>query len=740
MKIQHFLTSLLTLFFLSGSINAQKSKSDSLEQAINSMPNDSIKVLEMNKLASMNMNINPKKTYFLANDALKLAEKINFKRGQALSQKTLGNSQYVQGEYPLAIEFYEKGLKIYEELKNADGASSCENNMGLIFSEQGNYEKAMKYMLKALKLREETNDKPGIAKSLLNMGNIFLKQENIEEAIKYYERSLAIAKSINLNIEIANNYNNLGNCYKRQKKTDKSIVAYSEAKKVFEKLEDIRGLMFSDFNLGDVYLQSENYEKALEYYEKALPIAQKINDQILLGLIYSSRGVCYTSMKDFPKALENLQKGLNILQAVGAKNDLAQNYSAFSEYYSSKGDYKEAYIYHKKFKNLKDSLFSDTQGKQLAKMRTAYDTEKKEKENELLRKDNDLKDAQGQRKNIYIFAVLAVLGLVGVLAVVLFRNNKEKQKVNQLLETQSKDIMLKNTALEQQKEEILTQRDAIDQQNGILQGKNEQIKASIRAAQIIQNTILPYERRINTILSDYFIYYQPKDIVSGDLYWIDNENGKNIIAVIDCTGHGVSGAMMTMIAYSILDRIVHAYKITDPAQILEKMHEEVKHALLQDETGNRDGMDIAIFTIDDDQNATENSAENSAENNQQDFRKITFAGAKRQLFYQKEINGAIEEIKGQRRSIGGIQNANIYFENHILDLKKGSMIYLSTDGYADQNDVNRKKFSEERLKQFFEKISSMETAKQKELISALIVKYMEKTEQRDDMLVLGVRV
>ena len=733
MKPLHFLTCFLFFVFSCGNINAQKSKSklDSLQNAIISMPDDTLKILEMNKLAGMNIGMNPKKTYSIANDALKLAEKINFKSGQALSQKTLGNSQYVQGEYALAVEFYEKGLKIYEELGNIDGAANCENNMGLIFAEQGNYEKSMKYMLKALKLREDTNDKKGIAKALLNIGNIFLNQENTEEAIKYYEKSLEIAKSINLTIEVANNYNNIGNSYKRQKKIEKSTTAYNEARKLFAQLEDTRGMMLSDFNLGDVYLQSENYEKALEYYEKALPIAQKINDQILLGLIYSSRGACYTNTKDFPKALENLQKGLAILENAGAKNDVAQNYGAFSEYYRSKGNYKEAYIYHKKFKNLKDSLFSDTQGKQLAKMRTAYDTEKKEKENELLRKDNDLKDAQGQRKNIYIFAVLAVLGLVGVLAVVLFRNNKEKQKVNQLLQTQSKDIMSKNTALEQQKEEILTQRDAIDVQNGVLQGKNEQIKASIRAAQIIQNTILPYKKRIDTILNDYFIYYQPKDIVSGDLYWIDKENSKNIVALIDCTGHGVSGAMMTMIAYSILDRIVHAYKITDPAQILQKMHEEVKHALLQDETGNRDGMDIAIFTIDDDQNTAEN---------QNDFKKITFAGAKRQLFYQKELDGAIEEIKGQRRSIGGIQNENIHFENHTLEIKKGTMMYLSTDGYADQNDVERRKFSEERLKQFFEKISPMETAKQKELLSSLIIKYMEKTEQRDDMLVLGVRV
>ncbi|MCU0440197.1 MAG: tetratricopeptide repeat protein [Raineya sp.] len=723
---------IFSLFFLGKMTGLLAQNLDSMQKAIKVMPNDTLKVIKLNELAMMNVGRDPQKGYLLADDALRLSEKIHYEKGIALSYKTLGNTQYMQGSLQEAGKYYQKGLDIAEKIQDKDAIASLHNNLGLIVAELGDYEKAMQYHLKALKFREMVGDKKGVSKSYLNIGNVLLNQENLNEALQYYEKSLEIAKSINLMIDVGNNYNNIGNIHKRQKKYQKSIEAYSEASKVFEQLGDIRGLVVTDLNLGDAYLDLKEYQKALEVYNKAIPLATKLNEKILAGLLYSSKGTVQTELQNYGEAYENLRRGLNMLQDAQARNDVAKVYGSLSSYYEKQGDYKEALRFYKQFKELKDSLFTEGQTKQIAKMREAYSSEKKERENELLRKDNALKDAEGQRKNVYIFASLAVLGLVGALAFVLFRNNKEKQKTNQLLQKQAKDladansdILQKNIILEQQKEEILAQRDAIDEQNKVLNLKNEQIQSSIRAAQLIQNTILPYSGRIKQILGDYFIFYQPKDVVSGDLYWIDQESGKNIVAAIDCTGHGVSGAMMTMIAYSILDRIVHVYKITDPATILEKMHEEVKHALLQDETGNRDGMDVAIMTL---------------EKNGNNTTTITFAGAKRPLFVQNIENNEIEEIRGKRRAIGGFQDENIHFENHVLELPKGTMLYLNSDGYADQNDVARKKFSEERLRKLFEKIATMNTQKQHEIVSELIKKYMENTEQRDDMLLIGVRV
>jgi len=718
------------ILIFSGNLYAQNL--DSLQKVIKALPDDTTKVIKLNELAMMTVGRDPQKGYLLADDGLKLAEKISFEKGIALSYKTLGNTQYMQGSLQEARKYYQQGLKVAEKTGNKDMEASFDNNLGLICTEMGDYETAMQYHLKALKFRENIKDKKGMAKSYLNIGNVLLNQENLNEALQYYEKSLEMAKSIDLMIDVGNNYNNIGNIYKRQKKHQKTLEAYSEAAKVFEKIGDLRGLVVTDLNLGDAYLDVGEPKKALDVYSKAIPIANKLNDKVMAGLLYSSKGTALTEIKNYGEAYDNLRRGLMMLQEAGARNDVAKVYGAFSTYYESQGDYKEALRFQKQSKSLKDSLFTEGQTKEIAKMREVYNSEKKERENELLRKDNALKDAEGQRKNLYILASLVVLGLVVALAFVLFRNNKEKQRTNQLLEKQTKelaganaDIMQKNAILEQQKEEILAQRDAIDEQNKVLNIKNEQIQASIRAARLIQNTILPYSGRINQILNDYFVFYKAKDVVSGDLYWIDQEEGKSIVAAIDCTGHGVSGAMMTMIAYSVLDRIVHVYKITDPAAILEKMHQEVKHALMQDETGNRDGMDVAITTLE----KTDNGKAI-----------VTFAGAKRPLYLKKSENDGIEEIRGTRRAIGGYQDENIHFENHVLELPEGTMLYMCSDGYVDQNDVSRKKFSEERLRQLFDKIASMSTQKQKDVVAELMEKYMEGTEQRDDMLLIGVRV
>lgn len=709
-------------------VSCQVPSIDSLYQIAYKMPKDTNKVLKLNEIASMAMATNPKQAYEIAVEALKLAEHLEYTKGKGLSYKTLGNTQYMQGALKEAITYYEQGLQEYESIQNLDGIASCENNIGLVYNDLGDYEKAMKFHIKTLKTREAMQDNKGIAKSLLNIGNIYLNQENLDEALKYYQKSAEICEKINLLVDLANNYNNMGNIYKRKKITSKAIEAFTKAAEIFEKIGNSRGVLITDLNLGDVYLDAQNYSKALESYNKALPIAEKINDKILLGLLYASRGNALAHLKQFNEAFINLSKGLNLLQQTGARNEISKAYDGMVTYFELQGNYKEALRYHKLFKNLKDSLFTEAQAKAIAKMREIYESDKKEAENKLLRQQNALKDSENKRKSLLLTASAIVLILVGILTIVLYKNNQEKQKTNLLLKQQAEelaaaneDISLKNAILEQQKEEIAAQRDAIEEQNKQLALKNEQIQASIRAARLIQNTILPYKNRIKTFLKDFFIFYQPKDIVSGDLYWIDRENDQIIIAAIDCTGHGVSGAMMTMIAYSILDRIVHVYKITDPAQILEKMHQEVKHALAQDETGNRDGMDVALVNL-------------------QQENLITFAGAKRPLFIYNSLTGEISEIKGQRRAIGGEQNENILFENHTITLPPESMIYIFSDGYTDQNDSYRKKFSEERLKNLLQKIAPLLCWEQEKIIADTIFEYMKGTEQRDDMMILGIRL
>ena len=265
----------------------------------------------------------------------------------------------------------------------------------------------------------------------------------------------------------------------------------------------------------------------------------------------------------------------------------------------------------------------------------------------------------------------------------------------------------------------------IQNNNNSIKEKNKLITDSIRYAKTIQEAILPAPRRIEETFNDYFIIYKPKDIVSGDFYWFYRDENKVFIATIDCTGHGVSGGFMSMIGNALLSEIISKQKIVEPAQILEKLNEQIKIALKQDEKGNDDGMDVCLCLID-------------KENEK--FSKLTFSGAKRPLYYIKQGSQIIETLKGDTKSVGGKQYKNRSFTEQELILYKGDMIYLTSDGLADQNDINKRKFGSTRLKEILSKNAYLSMGEQKGLLEKALEKHQEGTEQRDDITIVGAKI
>jgi len=194
------------------------------------------------------------------------------------------------------------------------------------------------------------------------------------------------------------------------------------------------------------------------------------------------------------------------------------------------------------------------------------------------------------------------------------------------------------------------------------------------------------------------------------------------LIVADCTGHGVPGAMLTMLGSALLDRIIRLLGITDPADILTMLHEEIKDVLQQEQNQSNEGMDIAIV--------------HWHYENQTCF--LSFAAAKRPLFYTHE--GQIEKIKGTRRDIGGKVNSTKSFEHSTLCLPKGTCLYLSSDGFVDQNDTKRRNFSERKLLYLLQQIQDLPMEQQKETLQTQLKEHIKGTEQRDDILLIGVRV
>lgn len=367
----------------------------------------------------------------------------------------------------------------------------------------------------------------------------------------------------------------------------------------------------------------------------------------------------------------------------------------------------------------------------------------------------------------FIYQIVINVGLVSILTWItsLFSYSKDKaqkllEKQNLELKIQKEEMLVQNEELIQQREEIVAQRDFIEQNNQEMKflnnklGSSEKvlrkavmslktskekihaknieleqrdkfIQKSIQSAVTIQEAMLPYQQKMDELLVNYFVIYRPKDKVSGDFYWLNKIGDQIILIAADCTGHGVPGAFMTMIGNTLLDKIIRVWNITDPASILERLHTEIQIVLRQHETHNINGMDavvVALQTLD----ATKVQ--------------LTFSGAKSPLYYSIAGASTLQQLYGNRKSIGGIQDETRKFTNQVITLPKGSLLYIGSDGLKDQNDVRRKKFGKLRLMELLTEISPLPLVQQKQAIATALDLHMQDTTQRDDILWIGLKL
>jgi len=286
------------------------------------------------------------------------------------------------------------------------------------------------------------------------------------------------------------------------------------------------------------------------------------------------------------------------------------------------------------------------------------------------------------------------------------------------LKEQEREIRQKNEELNQQKDELYEQKEEIEL-------INKQINSSIKYAKTIQNSILPLIKNIEKDF-DTFVIFKPKAIVSGDFYWYTKISDKEFyFAAVDCTGHGVPGAFMSLIGSRILSSIILDKNIKDPKTILEMLNKEVIKALKQDQTDNNDGMDLCFCKV--------------IKSRINDY-EIIFTGAKRPLFYYQKTEKQINTLKADRKSIGGIRKkTEINFTNQVIYLAKNDIIYLSTDGIIDQNAENRKRFGTSNFTNLLDEIKDFDLEKQKTLIEDSIEIFQKQEEQRDDITLFAIK-
>jgi serine phosphatase RsbU (regulator of sigma subunit) len=454
--------------------------------------------------------------------------------------------------------------------------------------------------------------------------------------------------------------------------------------------------------MGAIYAQRGNFQMALKFQNDALAVYKAIGENYNIALLLKYIAETYNKSGNFATALNYYNQSLYILKQSGNKKEMLDNYKEIAVVYSKMGDYKTAFFNFQIYSDTKDTVLGEANLKQIQELEAKYENDKKENEIKLQKSEISKKELEAKRKNFIIYSFAFFIVVILAFSFLLYRQFAEKKKANILLAEQN--------------DEITKQRDQIFQQK-------KEITDSIHYASRIQRAVLPSPKLLEDYGLQYFILYKPRDIVSGDFYWMNQKDNRVIIAAADCTGHGVPGAFMSMLGMALLNEIVSKGEFHNAAEILDQLRRLVIKSLHQsgksEET--KDGMDISLCMID-------------KENNN-----IQFAGAFNSMYLIR--GGELQEANADRMPVGFHDRLNEPFTNTVMPIQKDDALYIFSDGYIDQfGGENGKKFMAKKFKQFLLGIQENPMDRQKELLDKNITDWRGELDQVDDIMVIGIKV
>jgi serine phosphatase RsbU (regulator of sigma subunit) len=645
---------------------------------------------------------NPDTAIILANQELKLAQTTKQKKYEASALNTLGNSYSNKGDFAKALQIFLNTLQIFEEIKYKKGIAGCYGNIGEIYRFQSNYPKALEYDLKALKVFEELRNKRGIGACYGNIGIVYQTLSNYSKALEYYFKDLKIAEEIGDKRGVIACYSNIGNTYRDQLNYPKALEYAFNALKMAEKTNDIQGVGNSCMNIGATYQHQANYPKAMEYFFKSLQKEKEIGDREGAEESYVSLAELHNKIKNYKKAIEYCDSALQISKEIGDVNAERITYQNLATAYSKTGNYKEAYENHLKFKLLTDSIFNVENSKQLGDMKTNFEVEKKETELKAKADAQQTITAEEEKRQVLIiYAVAGVLLIVIIFSALLYKRFRLTNKQKQIIEIKNKETEV---------------------QKHLIEEKHREITDSINYAERIQRSFIATKEILDENLKNYFVLFKPKDVVSGDFYWSGKlSNGNFALATADSTGHGVPGAIMSLLNITSLEKAIEKY--VHPADILNATRKTIIERLKKDGSadGGKDGMDASLTVYD-------------FKNN-----KLIISAANNPVWISRGTETI--EIKPDKMPVGKHDKDTVSFTQHEIQLQNGDVVYTLTDGFPDQFGGEKgKKFMSKNLRELLSTNAHLPMNEQKELLEITFKNWAGSLEQVDDVTIIGIKI
>lgn len=634
-------------------------------KAVSMVPDDSLalKAKTLNYLGNAHRKIEDMDNYI---SIFKLSNDLYVKSDApaedvATSFKDLGRAYYSVAKYDSAMTFYMEAKKIYEQNDIvSEDYGGLLHYIGSVYKRQGNYDMACQYYDEEVEYGREHGFKGAEVEGL------YLSAICIEED------SLA-------------------------------VIRYRECLRIYADVNSIAGVALMYQLIGGSYFNMGQLDSALHYHLECLELRREIGEASHLASALQTVAHTYVGLAQYNKAQSYIQEALDLtIEKVGNKRliRLMDIYDTYFFVSYGQGKYKEAIDHLSLMHAYKDSAQDQDHQHTILEIEKTYDQEKQQAEfdKQLALEQEAATRAKESEEHQASITRMFMIGGILVIALSIF-------------------VFIKYRESNKQKKIISKQQQETEHQKNIIEAKNRDITDSMVYASSIQRAIITSDEYIQKMFSDFFSFYRPRDIVSGDFYWAyETTSGEKMIAIGDCTGHGVPGAMMSMLGCTLLNEIVVEKKQTGPANILNQLKSQVIKALSDDD--RKDGMDMGFCQI------NKNT--------------LTYAGANLPLYIFRD--GQLTELKGDKQAVGknSIEND---FTQTTFELQENDVLYLFSDGYVDQFGGEKgKKYKRQTFRDKLAHVSTLSFAQQRKVIEEEFENWKGDIEQLDDVCVLGVRI
>lgn len=585
--------------------------------------------------------------------------------------------------------------------------SIAQNNIGLLLMDDEEFLSALKCFQLSLQIAEHYQDSMKIGNALNNIGMIYEHLKLNEKAIEYYTESHSYDKA-DL-ISTGSYYNNIALCYMDMGDTMKAFELLTISLAYSDSADDFRGIGNTHSNLGIIYLGWNQPEEALIHFEQSVEAYNRGESGSRPAMSYKGIGLAYLDLENYSKAIEFCQKAYEI--ALQTESVLAQKESCYCLYEANKksGNTARALQYHEDYVTHRNALEDAEKRVELLKTDFQFNLDRQHLQDSLTysnaqQLERERFETKLEKKQTTQYVLFAGILFFIILGAFILRSYFRKKKDAEIISNQKREVEL---------------------QKQIVEEKNKEITDSINYAKRIQDAILPSTILLENTFKDCFVYYKPKDIIAGDFYWLEKKNNLVFFAVADCTGHGVPGAMVSVVCHNALNRAVNEFNLINPGNILDKTRELVIETFEQKEGRTqvdtiRDGMDITLCVWHTDQ------------------QKLFFSGANNSLYLVRK--NKLTEYHADSQPIGNYAEEKP-FNTIEIQLEPDDLLYLYTDGYADQfGGPDGKKFKYKKLKDLLLSIAPQSVNQQKQQLDTTFENWKGNLEQVDDVCVMAVSI